>query len=315
MSSRVKFRQPFGLLLRLLVVYGTICIYVMNGGKGGKMSKHEDSQKADEYISLNAFFRLCKDPFAKFLSECEDISVENQERPDIVLISGDCIYGIEVISIPLVTENDGDASRIQKARVQRAYNTYGIDVARGINRLSGHEDEALQSVENVINKKLDSIFTFSYQGYINRCRRLLLEKHDPSAYQRNLQKDYPNQENRICLLLDIARPELPRELKYWRINRAKSEVSVRSDYPFTYAFVNLLNKLPNTYRVLMIWHPEYEYDGKQTRCYVLNPSSCVADKSIPIIWASFDFPEKYKHSCHAKLELKRSDGTSDRRIE
>ena len=283
----------------------------MNGGEGGKMSKHEDSQKADEYISLNAFFRLCKDPFARFLLACKDISAKNQDRPDIVLSSGDCIYGIEVISIPLVTENDGDASRIQKARVQRAYNTYGIDVAGGIDRLSGHEDEALQSVENVINKKLDSIFTFSYQKYIDRCRRLLLEKHDPLAYHRNLKKDYPDQENRICLLLDIARPELPRELKYWRINSTKAEVSVRNDYPFTYAFTNLLNKLPNTYRVLLLWHPEYEYDCKQTRCYNLNPSSCITDKSIPFMWASFDFPEKYKHPCQAKLELKRNSGTND----
>lgn len=266
------------------------------------MSNHEEKQKKDEYASLNGFFKMCRDPFAKLLSECEDISAEKQERPDIILSSPNCIYGIELIGIPLFMENNGDAAKIQRGRTERVFNTYHPHAVKNESWNTETATKALHSVEGIINPKLKSVSEFSYKTYIDTCQSLLFDKHNTRQYLSNLKEWFPDKDVRLCLLLDISHPVVPSELKYRRPGNNRYEVSVRNDYPFTTDFIRLIGKLTDVYRVLLVWHLEEKYDNKKTRCYVLNPSNIHSIERMPI-WASFDIPDRYKHVSRVNLTL------------
>lgn len=263
-----------------------------------------NTKKQEELTSLNAFTNNCLDPLAKHLLCCENISLSNQERPDIVLSDSSAIYAIEHISIPMLQIGNGNADRIRQARTKKVYNKYYIDPNEGTNNLEGHEHEVLNSVESIVNEQLGAISDFSYVGFIDTCRNLLY-KHNAQDYVENVSKWFSGKEIKVFFLLDFAYPKVfEKGLLYKRTNKATHEFSVRKDFPFTNDFLNVLYSVQGVNCFFIAWHPENTYDKKQLRCYLID---CInIDKSlqhIPQVWDSFNLPINRNIKQRVKLVL------------
>ena len=140
----------------------------------------------------------------------------------------------------------------------------------------------------------------TYEKYITSCRALL-EKHNAPMYSENIRKRFPQKECYIVFLLDITRPSMVKELRYWHKVGQKSQQGVRLDYPFTYDFLNLLKEYSDVDFFFLIWHPDRSYGKKETRSYVLDPKENWKNQRLPAIWERFEFPEAWFHPWTVKL--------------
>lgn len=257
------------------------------------------TKKEEELTTLTEFIRLCSDPFAKRLKGCRNISVPDQERPDIVLADEDTVYGIECIHIPLFREGEGDADWVQKAREHTTFKKYQIDDEKGINKLEGHEDEALRDIEYLTDKKLESFRGFEYEKYIENCEKLL-GKHDAFVYRENIESMFPERDYRVCFLLDITYPRIVKEFEYYHLRTRKKQQCVRKDYPFTVDFLDALKRTKGVDMFLVIWHLEREYKYADTRCYVINTKNDLKSQ-VPVVWWKFTLPEVYYRPWRLRL--------------
>lgn len=264
------------------------------------------TKKEEERIAWKAFIKHANDPLISMLSTCEDISSPQQERPDILLKSGNQIYGIEHISIPLIYNNGGNAARVEEAHIDETYNKYSISAEDGMNKLRGREHEALQDLENIINRdKFDVVRNFSHGKYIESCRKLL-EKHHAGEYRKRIETMYPSFNIKLYFLLDIAyTKEFEDPLVYKNLfSNNKNEMHKYKDYPFTFAFCALLAGIKGVDRLFLIWHPYKQYEHKNTKCYVIDTSIDIMKQYKVKIWESFSLHPKYKNDISVKLNLK-----------
>lgn len=261
------------------------------------------TKKKEELAALTEFLRLCTDPFAKRLKGCQNISEPNQERPDIVLADGDTLFGIECIHIPLCKEGNGDADMVQKAREHTTFKKYQIDEKNGVNKLEGHEHEALREIEFLTDKKLESFRRFQYEEYIDNCAQLVA-KHDAHVYRKNIEDKYQEKKSHICFLLDITRSRIVKEFEYYHFRTHSKQRGVRKDYPFTNDFLNVLKSTEGVDMFLIIWHLEREFKYTDTRCYVLNMREDMK-LQVPMVWWKFSLPEEFYRPWKVRLSLKK----------
>ncbi len=263
------------------------------------------TKKEEEYSSLKSFIKFCSDPIAQELRDAEDISKEKQERPDIVLRKGDCVFGIEHISIPLLKIENGSAVRIKSAHTTRTYNKYRMD--DGVDRLSGKENVALKEIEKIVNDHEASLSAFSCGVYINNLIELL-SNHDAETYHQNISYDYPNEKNQIIFLLDIAYPdEFSKELEYRKRESSKWDIFVRNDYPFTYSFINALSAKRGVDVFCVVWHPADSHSLKKTKCYVLRNRTDMIKNIKTTIWEEFRLPLKHRLPKTVNLKLEQNN--------
>ena len=199
------------------------------------------TKKQEELTSLNEFINQCSDSFAKKLSKCQNISELNQERPDVLLTDGQIIYGIDHIYLPIFREGDGDADQVQKGREKTVFREFQIDTEKGINKLEGHEGEAIGKIENIVDKKYLSISNYRFEEYIQYCGDRL-KKHDALVYRENINMQFPEKNCCICYLLDIPHPDIIKTFEYYHLVNHKRISGYRKDYPFTKAFLDCLYK-------------------------------------------------------------------------
>ena len=234
------------------------------------------------------FIKHCSDPIVRQL-KCDDVSLPNQERPDIVLKSGNTVFAIEHISIPIITIENGSAARIKDAHSAKTYQKYKIDEENGINKLEGHENEAVSEIESIVNEQLEAEAKFSHSEYIKTCKHLLIDKHNAKAYLDNTSLRFPGADIRVVFMLDIVKPDIfSRGLYYERTDHSKCEFSVRNDYPFTTPFLDILRSVENVNYFFILWHTEKKCSKKDVLCYVLDPHENRALHNGFPIWASFD---------------------------
>ena len=263
------------------------------------------TKKEEEYSSLKNFIKFCSDPITQELTEAEDISKEKQERPDIVLRKGDCIFGIEHISVPLLKIENGDAERIESAHKRRTFNRYRLD--DGVDRLSGKEESALKEIEDIVNARKSSLSTFTHSDYIQNLAELLAN-HDAKIYRQNISSEYPNSKIQILFLLDIAYPdEFSKGLEYRKTDSSTWNIFIRNDYPFTYAFINTLSMKQYVDAFCIIWHPLSNYSSKKSEYYNLQPKTDIFKYINTMIWEEFRLPLKFRLPKKVKLDLKRKD--------
>ena len=263
------------------------------------------TKKEEEYSSLNNFIKFCSDPMAQELTDAVDVSKKKQERPDIVFRKGDCVFGIEHISIPLLKIENGSADRIKNAHMTRTFNKYRID--DGVDRLSGKEDVALKEIEKIVNDHEASLSAFSCRDYINNLIELLSD-HNAKSYRQNISCDYPKDKIQILFLLDVAYPdEFSKGLDYRKRGSSKWNVFVRNDYPFTYSFINALSTKQYVDAFCLIWHPTDNYSIKKTKCYVLRHGTDMIKNIKTTIWEEFRLPLKHRLPKSVKLKLERND--------
>ena len=259
------------------------------------------TKKAEEYLSLKSFINHCPSPFVRQLKDAEDVSSEKQERPDIVLRNGDSVYGIEHINIPLLMIEDGSSVKIEAAHTAKTFNKYRLD--DGVDRLSGKEELALKEIEKIVNDRESSVSSFSHKNYIENFSRLL-EKHDANLYLKNTAELYPESNTTICFLLDIAYPnEFSKGMEYKKRSDNRWCAFVRKDYPFTYAFLNLLERKQGVAEFLLIWHPIDDYSDKNTRSYVLHGDSNMIKQVPTAVWEEFRLPLIHRVSKRVNLIL------------
>ena len=263
------------------------------------------TKKEEEVDALTAFLQYCEKPFAKQLRKCQNISASEQERPDILLANDKTVFGIDHIYLPLCREGDGDADQVQKGREKKTFRKYQIDEENGINKLEGHENEAIGDIEHIVDKKYEAISDFKFDDYIRYCREKM-EKHDALAYRENIRFQYPQKECSICLLLDIPYPFFFKTFEYYHLGNHKRACGFRKDYPFTSMFLDVLMKIRGVDKFFLIWHPDRNYKKKETACYILDTSSDLKTQ-VPIIWWRFDIPVEYKHPRKVKLLLEKSE--------
>lgn len=260
------------------------------------------TKKQEEAASWKGFIDNCNDPLAKHLSSCEDISSQDQERPDIVLTDSQAVYAIEHISIPILKIEDGSAEKIRHADIKKVYNRFQIDEEKGINKLEGHTQEALSGMENIVNKQFEAISNFNYEGFIETCKALL-EKHNAKDYFNNVLKRFHNKPVKVFFLLDFSSPEVFKHgLVYKRVNDTKESFLLRKDFPFTVAFLNALKSTKDVDLFFIVWHPDNSYNKKLTRCYIIDPKEEWKPQRIPI-WKSFRLPIQRQAKLKAKLIL------------
>ena len=263
------------------------------------------TKKEEEYLSLKNFISHCNDPFSRQLRDAVDVSSAKQESPDMIFRNGKMIFGIEHIGFPLLMIGDGSSAKIEADHTAKTFNKYRID--DGVDRLAGKEKLALKEVEKIVNEHESSVSSFSHRDYIEKCSKLL-DKHDTKSYLENVSKLYPESEKMICLLLDIAYPnEFSKGLEYRRRSDNRWCTFARKDYPFTYAFLNLLERKQGVAEFLLIWHPVDDYSDKNTRCYVLHAGSNLIKQSPAAIWEEFRLPLIHRISKSVNLILEDKD--------
>lgn len=264
----------------------------------------QSQKKEKEYLSLNEFLKQCGGYFAREISSCEDISFENQERPDFLFRNNNRLWGIEHISVPLLMIGNGNAEYIEESHKCRTFNRYRLD--DGIDRLSGKEDNALSEIENIIKDRMSAVSSFSYNDYISEIEELL-KSHDASVYRNNILKAYPNVTVSICFLLDIAFPrEFSSSLEYKK-NDAQWNCFSRRDYPFTYDFLNALQNKQFVDAFCIIWHPVNSYNTNETRCYFLERGTNMAKSLNTAVWNEFRLPLIHRLTKEISLSLERTD--------
>lgn len=256
-------------------------------------------KKQNERNSLNYFIKGSKDPFVQKIKAAQDFTTESQERPDIVLYDNDYVYGIEHISIPLCKEGKGGADQVRQGREKRVFGKYKIDEENGIDNLKGNENIVVEELNKIVNKTIDANAHFTYEEYISTCNELL-RKHNAKVYYENIKIKFPEKKAVLCYLLDISYPNEVKGLDYKKNKNANFEYCVRRDYPFTFEFLDLLQRIPFVDKFLLIWHPNRSYEEKLTRCYVLD-TQINMEKQVPRVWESFDIPVKYKRAVHVNL--------------
>ncbi len=262
------------------------------------------TKKEEEYLSLREFLRQCRAPFAKELFEADNISLDKQERPDIVLRKGDCIFGIEHIGIPLLRTKNGNTERIESAHKSDTFNKYRLD--DGVDRLSGKEDDAINEIENIINDRVSSLSEFNHKDYINNLITLL-DNHKAEEYRQNILSKKTGDRIRICFLLDIAySDEFSKGLEYRKAGSSKWNFFIRNDYPFTFSFLNALCAKQFVDTFCIIWHPISGYLHKKTKCYVLQNGTDMKKSISSMVWDEFRLPLKYRVPKKVNLKLEKT---------
>lgn len=260
------------------------------------------TKKQEETESWNTFVKYCKDPLIHQLSMCEDVSQQNQERPDLVLKNGSTVYAIEQISIPMIRIKSGSAQRIREAQSSITYQEYMIDEKNGIDKLTGHEKEAISAIENIINRQLVAESGFSHTGYIQTCRELLVDKHNAATYRANVLKRFPHAKIYVFFLLDIAAPIIfQKGVLYKHLNSGIIEKSVRKDYPFTKPFLDVLRLIDSVDKILILWHLENRNNKNDVRCYILDPKIDWKKQGIHPIWELFELHSEFELGKRVKL--------------
>lgn len=230
------------------------------------------------------------------LAGYQDISGNNQERPDFVYKKDDVILGLEHIEIPLLTVETQNADRLFQSKTKRFYNDWK-DI------YDQNYEATTKAIELLINNHLENYASFSHHDYLENVMRLLgifQEKrmHNATEYLKLLREKWPNSLCKIGFVLDINYQEY--EISRFRYKASPLDefhTERRLDFPFTMTFLCLLRFVLDVDVFYIVWHPFNDYKSKNLKVYSVyidEKRNITENSKISRIWWEFDMPEALK---------------------